>query len=84
MSKKNRLELMGALHVLGLFVLDGGRSGKPSSVWALRKAHAWHQCRRDGRDVTADSVARFCTDPHPPGIDQRPYYGTPRKTGGAA
>jgi hypothetical protein len=69
--------LPGARNVLGFTVIDGGRAGKPCSVYALQKAHAWH------RDPNSE-LGRLCTDKNPPGIDLSIYYGPRRGDEGAA
>jgi hypothetical protein len=60
--------------VMGFRVIEGGRAGG-STVYALKKAHAWH--RGDDSDL-----ARWCTDPYPPGIDLSNYYD--KRSGGGA
>ncbi len=60
--------------VMGFRVIEGGRGGG-STVYALKKAHAWHR----GED---GFMARWCTDPYPPGIDLSNYRK--RRDGGAA
>ena len=46
--------------VMGFRVIEGGRAGG-STVYALKKAHAWHR----GED---SELARWCTDPYPPAL----------------
>jgi hypothetical protein len=64
--QKNQPKFPGAKKVTGFYVIDGGRSGKPCSIYALCKAHAWH-------GHPDSELARLCTDPYPPGIDLSIY-----------